>query len=80
MAALTIKNIPDDLYARLKQCAAEHRRSINSEMIFCLQETLASHRVDPDAFLADVRALRESITGIYLKDEDLGVAIDEGRS
>ncbi|MDQ3254247.1 MAG: Arc family DNA-binding protein, partial [Acidobacteriota bacterium] len=33
MATLTIKNLPDDLYQQLKRTAAQHRRSINSEVI-----------------------------------------------
>lgn len=37
MPALTIKNIPDDLYLTLKQTAESHRRSINSEVIFVLK-------------------------------------------
>ena len=59
MATLTVTNIPDDLYERLKASAAEHRRSINSEIIVCLERALASHRIDPDALLARADALRE---------------------
>jgi len=30
MPAVTVKNIPDELYKKLKDSAANHRRSINS--------------------------------------------------
>jgi len=30
---LTLKNIPDELYGRLKQAAEVHHRSLNSEVI-----------------------------------------------
>jgi len=33
MATLTIKNIPDEVYAQLKQRAARRRRSVNSEVM-----------------------------------------------
>jgi plasmid stability protein len=56
---LTLKNIPQELYERLKQSAVEHRRSINSEILVCLERALYSERVDPQAVLARADALRE---------------------
>lgn len=41
MAALLIKNIPPRLHALLKQRAATHRRSLNSEAIHVLEEAIA---------------------------------------
>jgi plasmid stability protein len=40
MTTITIKGIPHELYERIKQSAAEHRRSINSEVIVCLERSL----------------------------------------
>jgi len=40
MATVTLKNIPDELYERLKATAQAHRRSINSELIHCLETVL----------------------------------------
>lgn len=37
MPTMTIKNIPKVLYKRLKQRAAENRRSLNSEVIVSLE-------------------------------------------
>jgi plasmid stability protein len=34
-ATLTIKNIPERLRQRLKESAAQHRRSLNGEAISC---------------------------------------------
>ena len=79
MATLTIKNIPDELHARLKRSAVQHRRSLNSEVIGCLEKALGSTRIDPDAFLAEVRAHRKSIPGIFVTDEFLRAAKNEGR-
>jgi plasmid stability protein len=55
---LTLKNIPDELYERLKQSAVEHRRSLNSEILVCLDRALHSERIDPQAVLARADALR----------------------
>ena len=44
---LTLKNIPDDVYDRLKASAEAHRRSLNSEAIVCLESVLLPGRVAP---------------------------------
>ena len=79
MATLTIKNISERLRRRLKESAAEHRRSINGEAIFCLEKALAGGRVDPQEFLAQARALRQRLPRIFLTDRDLRAARREGR-
>ena len=79
MATLTIKNIPEELYGRLKQSAVQNRRSLNSEVIVCLEKVLASRRIDPEAFLAEVRAHRKAIPGVFVTDEFLRSAKKEGR-
>ena len=42
---LTLKNIPDEVYARLKAAAEAHRRSLNSEAIVCLESVLLPERL-----------------------------------
>ena len=42
---LTLKNIPDEVYQRLKASAQTHRRSLNSEAIVCLESVLVPGRV-----------------------------------
>ena len=74
MPTLTIKNIPRELHKRLKEGAAEHRRSINSEVIACLERSLMSRPPDPEKFLARVREARERVadeTGIFVTEKDL---------
>ena len=79
MATLTIKNVPEKLHQRLKESAAQHRRSINSEAISCLEKVLVSTRVDPQVFLAEVRALRKRMPRMYVTEEFLRAAKNEGR-
>jgi len=61
MSSLTIKNIPADLCRRLKRVAAEHRRSVNSEVIETLSRTLTAGSVSADEFLAKARQLRRRL-------------------
>lgn len=63
MTTLTLKNIPEDLHERLRERAARHHRSLNSEVLACLRAVLTSERVDPDALLAAARHAREGIGG-----------------
>jgi antitoxin FitA len=79
MATLTIKNIPAAVYEQLKQRAARHRRSVNREVIVCLEKVLGSRSVDPAAFLTSLRARREHISTVFVTEEDLRAAKDEGR-
>jgi len=82
MPTLTIKNIPRKLHRRLKQRAAEHRRSLNSEVIACLEGELVSTPVEPEEFLTPVREVRERLaakTGIFVTEKDLREAKNWGR-
>ncbi|HTS71519.1 MAG TPA: Arc family DNA-binding protein [Terriglobia bacterium] len=79
MATLTIKNVPEELHQRLKERAAEHRRSLNSEAISCLETVLVRKRVDPQEFLARVDALRKRMPRMYLTEEFLRAAKNAGR-
>jgi predicted nucleic acid-binding protein/plasmid stability protein len=55
---LTLKNIPDEVYERLKASAETHRRSLNSEAIVCLESVLLPGRISVTERLARARALR----------------------
>jgi plasmid stability protein len=79
MATLTIKNIPEKLRQRLKQSAAQHRRSINGEAISCLEKALVGDRVDPEDFLARARALRARMPRVLITERDLRAAKNQGR-
>ncbi|WP_337287065.1 Arc family DNA-binding protein [Candidatus Methylomirabilis sp.] len=79
MPNLTIKGIPDKLYQRLKQSASEHRRSMNREVIVCLERSLLSRRIEPGAFLAQVDALREKMALPPLTEKILRSAKSAGR-
>lgn len=58
---LTLKNIPDAVYERLKASAAEHRRSLNSEALVCLESVLLPTRMPPSERLLRARELRAAL-------------------
>jgi len=80
MPALTIKNIPTDLYNELKFVASKHHRSINSEVIVRLKRTLFSSKISSDDFLHNIQQLRSSIPENIIAVEEIEKAIEEGRS
>jgi plasmid stability protein len=42
MPTLTVQNVPSALHAKLKRRAERHRRSLNSEVLNVLEETVGS--------------------------------------
>ncbi|MBN1148954.1 MAG: Arc family DNA-binding protein [Anaerolineales bacterium] len=79
MPTITVKNIPARLYERLKQSAESNRRSLNSEIIACIEQALMSQTIDPEAFLQRARSLRETTRSYILTDEAFNQAKREGR-
>jgi len=79
MATVTVKNIPDELYKRLKAVAEINRRSINSEIIVCIENAVTSRRVNPEEVLENARRLRQLTEGHRISDEEFNQAKAEGR-
>lgn len=79
MASLTVKNIPDDLYEHLKRAASAHRRSINSELITCLEKALIPNKLTPDERLSNARTLRMRVNASVIEVADIDAAKNEGR-
>ena len=77
--SLTLKNIPDALYERLKSAAELHRRSLNSEAIVCLESVLFPNRIAPSDRLARARELRASLTQGPFTAKDIDAAKQAGR-
>jgi plasmid stability protein len=79
MATITLKNIPDDLYKQLKETAKAHHRSINSELINCLEIVLKPKKVPVEQRLARLRSLRAQVSPNTVMHEEIRQAINEGR-
>ena len=79
MPALTIKNIPDSLFEQLKSAAELHRRSINSEVLVCLEKVLVAKKTSSNDRLQRIEQLRASIKPNIITADDIDQAIENGR-
>jgi plasmid stability protein len=76
---LTLKNVPDDLYARLKASADAHHRSLNSEAIVCLETVLKPQRIPVEDRLVRIRKLRESLDPKAFDHREIDTLKRDGR-
>jgi antitoxin FitA len=79
MTTYTVKNIPPDIYEKLKRSAELNRRSINSEIIFCIENTVQSQAVDSELVLRKARKLRSLTEDVPITDDELTWAKEVGR-
>ena len=77
MPAITVKNIPPKLYEELKTAAQTHRRSLNSEIIACLEHAFLARHIAPEERLTRARALR--VGARPMQAEEIERAIATGR-
>jgi plasmid stability protein len=75
---ITIRDIPDDVYEKLKRRAELHHRSINSEVIFYLKQMVQSHRADPEQVIVRAKKLKQQAKG-SLPMQQIRHAIEQGR-
>jgi len=80
MPTLTIKGMPPRLYRRLKRQAEAHRRSLNGEIIVCLERAVGAGPVDPEAWLQAAEALRTRLALKPLGQGKLQAAKAAGRA
>ncbi|MCB9784562.1 MAG: Arc family DNA-binding protein [Candidatus Omnitrophica bacterium] len=79
MRSLTIKNIPDDLYSELKKSADENHRSLNSQVIVTLGDSLLPRKISPEERLHRIEKLHDSIDPTKVIPDEIRAAIHEGR-
>ena len=79
MVAITVKNIPIELYERVKQHAKANHRSINNELIAIIEQSVLPQPLDMEAWLAKARQLREVTAHYVISDEELTRWKNEGR-
>lgn len=77
---ITLKNIPDEIYSRLKAVADSHHRSLNGEAIACFEKVLLPTRLSASERIARAAEIRKELVGISFSAEEIANAIDEGRS
>jgi len=79
MPTLTIKNIPEDLYIQLKRQAKLNRRSLNSEVILCIEQAIRSRKIKPEEYLVKAQLLREKTALYPITDDEFSTAKRVGR-
>jgi plasmid stability protein len=87
MATLTIRNLPENVHALLKERARRNRRSLNQEVIAELSAVpdskddaarLAESRERMRRVTAEIDGIRERMTG-FMSGPEIDAAIEEGR-
>ena len=79
MPSITVKNIPDDLYEQLKRAAAAHHRSINSELIHCLEMTFRPSPLSATDLAETARMLRSRVDATLIDSDEINEAKTQGR-
>ncbi len=79
MPTLTVKNLPPESYQRLKDSARAHRRSLNSELIVCIERALGVRASTPREVRERAAELRAGWQGAPLTMAELDEAKRAGR-
>jgi len=77
--AITLKNIPDEIYDRLKLAAKANHRSVNKQAIVCLEQALQPAQKSSEEILTRIRALRASLGTRKFNHREIERAINWGR-
>lgn len=81
MAILTLKNVPDNLVARLETEARENRRSLDQETVHRLELSLDGRSRGPDSVIASLRRLHRTMADLPpINDDFLERAKADGRT
>lgn len=78
MQAITVKNIPDDIHKSLKNVAKLNHRSLNNEIIYCLEKHLKISKIDPVSIARKAQITRSKIKH-HFTDSEIQDAKNEGK-
>ncbi len=79
MTAITIKNIPDEIYVLLREKAKSNNRSINSEVILAIKAAVMSRPINVEAAIKRARKIQELTAHYVITDEEITRFKNEGR-
>ncbi len=78
MQTITIKNVPINIHKSLKNIARFNRRSLNNEIIYCLEKYTTFSKINSKQLIIKARNTREKISHL-ISDSDIKEAKNEGR-
>ena len=70
MATLTLKDVPPKLHTALRKRAEKNRRSLNQEVLFCLERIAGLSVPDDDERRAWLQASQQSLMAAWDNQED----------
>ena len=76
MKAISIRNVPDDVYAALQEMAKKNRRSLQEQIKFILEQEL---KLKNRSFMAGAAEWRQLLKGRKLTDAEQMVLEDRKR-
>jgi plasmid stability protein len=79
MVTLTIKNVPPEIYERIKIQAKNNHRSINGEVISILEQAISIPPIDVKTTLEQTKKLREMTAHYVITVDEIENLINEGR-
>jgi antitoxin FitA len=79
MVTVTIKNIPEEIYERVKNQAKINHRSINGEILSILEQAISIPPIDVQATIKRARKVRELTAQYTITADEIEKLINEGR-
>jgi hypothetical protein len=79
MPAITLKNIPVELYDEIKKNAGINYRSINGEILFRLKQSVGHKKINPKLLISKIDELQAKIQAPKLTEKILYEAKNMGR-
>ena len=81
MTTTTIRNIPNEVYQKVKERAIANKRSVNSEIVFILENAVDEQNSSSEEKLARIRKFRAKTAGkVKLTESEISAAKRDGRS
>lgn len=79
MVTLTIKNVPEKIYERIKEQAKFNHRSLNGEILSILEQAISMPPIDVKSTLEQTRKIREMTANYTITADEIEKLIDAGR-
>jgi ppGpp synthetase/RelA/SpoT-type nucleotidyltranferase len=79
MAQIALRRVPDHLHQELRHAAERNRRSLNSEILARLEESVQHRIPDVEGLLERIRRRRKEIGELDLSEETLRALKAAGR-